>query len=183
VVRVLREQRAGGGFSFAVERVASREVVGQIRLLDWSRDERRAEVGYWLRRRHWGHGYGTEALRLVCGFGFRTLGLERIAANVVVGNDRSARALERVGFRLEGTSRRAARVANGWADVWNYALLRPEWRRARGAAGDRRRSRPVAGGATADSRRSGRASSSATRKRARGPGPAPAPKSSRYVGL
>jgi ribosomal-protein-alanine N-acetyltransferase len=131
VTRVLREQRAGDGAAFAILPIDADRVVGQIRLFNRSRWERQAEVGFWLRRRCWGRGFGSEALRLVCEFGFRSLDLHRIVAFVVVGNERSARALEAVGFRREGRSRRAARTASGWADVWCYGLLRGERRRGR----------------------------------------------------
>ena len=130
VDRVLEEQRAGKGFAFAILPIGSSEVVGQVRLIDWSESERRAEVGFWLRRSSWGQGFGTDALRLVCGYGFRVLRLHRIEATVIVGNDRSAGALTRVGFRAEGRRRRGARVPRGWADEWTFGLLRGELRDA-----------------------------------------------------
>jgi RimJ/RimL family protein N-acetyltransferase len=128
VTRVLNEQRRGRGYSFSILRNDSRVLIGQIRLLDWSPADGRAEVGYWIRRREWGRGFGSEALRLVCRFGFRTMRLHRIIATVVVGNRRSIRTLERVGFRREGRGRRAARLARGWADEWMYSMLPSELR-------------------------------------------------------
>ncbi|MCI4352567.1 MAG: GNAT family N-acetyltransferase [Thermoplasmata archaeon] len=128
VTRVLREQRRGEGVSFAVLPLGSDEVIGQIRLINWSRSERTAEVGYWFRRKYWGRGFATDALRLTCRFGFRHLSLHRIEAIVVVGNVGSRRVLEHVGFRLEGRSRRAARLAVRWADEWRFGLLRGELR-------------------------------------------------------
>jgi ribosomal-protein-alanine N-acetyltransferase len=133
VNRVLREQRAGDGFAFVVVPVGSEEVVGQIRLLGWSHSERHAEIGYWLRRARWGQGLGVEAVRLVCGFGFRFMRLHRINATVVVGNDRSARVLVSAGFRREGFVRHGALLATGWRDEWLYGLLRGELRLERAA--------------------------------------------------
>jgi len=128
VDRVLHEQRESGGLCFAIVPIGSSEAVGQVRLFDWSRFEKHAEVGYWMRRSCWGRGFGTEALRLICRQGFHRMHLRRIEANVVVHNIASARVLEKVGFRLEGRSRSAARLSRGWADELNYALLRPEFR-------------------------------------------------------
>jgi len=127
VDRVLQEQRQGDGFAFVVLPVGSPDVIGQIRLLNWAKVERDAEVGYWIQRKHWGKGYGTEALRLICAFGFKSLRLHRIEASVVDGNDRSAGALENVGFRLEGRSRRSALVSRRWVDTLEFGLLREEW--------------------------------------------------------
>lgn len=126
VARVLREQVRGGGVAFAVLEFRSREVVGQIRLFNWQPREGIAEIGYWVGRRHWGKGYGSEAVRLACRFGFGTMRLHRINAVVVAGNDRSERALTKAGFRLEGTSRSSTRVAGGWRDERLFGLLRGE---------------------------------------------------------
>jgi RimJ/RimL family protein N-acetyltransferase len=87
-----------------------------------------AEVGFWIRRKFWGRGFGTDALRAVCRFGFRSLALHRIEANVVVGNIGSRRALEKVGFRLEGRRRQAFRVGGRWYDDWRFGLLKGELR-------------------------------------------------------
>jgi ribosomal-protein-alanine N-acetyltransferase len=64
---------------------------------------------------------------MICSFGFDTLGLHRISADVVDGNDRSARVLEKAGFRLEGRRRDDARVARQWADILEFGLLSEEW--------------------------------------------------------
>ena len=93
VQRALQEQRQGNGFAFAVLPAGSPGVIGQIRLMNWAKAERRAEVGYWIQRKHWGKGYGTEALRLICAFAFKSLRVHRIEASVVDGNNRSAGSL------------------------------------------------------------------------------------------
>jgi ribosomal-protein-alanine N-acetyltransferase len=54
--------------------------------------------------------------------------VHRIEATIVVDNRRSGRVLEKVGFRLEGRRRRAARLSGRWADEAIFGLLRPELR-------------------------------------------------------
>lgn len=126
VARVLREQRRGEGFAYAVVRSGTTEPIGQIRLIDWSRHERSAELGYWLHRRWWGHGFATEAVRMLCRHGFATLGLHRITASVDVPNLTSIRVLEKAGFVREGTGRRAIRLRGRRVDVAEFGLLRGE---------------------------------------------------------
>lgn len=128
VDRVLAEQRRGEGVAFAVLRLGTNEVVGQIRLINWSAAERTAEVGYWFRRKYWGRGFATDALRLTCRFGFERLALHRIEAIAVVNNIGSRRVLEHAGFRLEGRCRKASLLSDGWADEWRFGLLRGELR-------------------------------------------------------
>jgi RimJ/RimL family protein N-acetyltransferase len=126
VTRILAEQRAGKRVAFAIRLLSSRETIGQINLFNWSHWDHEAEVGLWLRRKYWGRGLGTEALALVCRYGFRSMSLHRIEALVVVGNEGSKRALEKVGFRPEGRSRESARVRGHWTDTWRLGLLRGE---------------------------------------------------------
>jgi [ribosomal protein S5]-alanine N-acetyltransferase len=126
VTRALREQRFGAGFSFAIVVGPRGEVVGQVRLMNWSPEEERAELGIWLARTHWGRGYGTDAARLACQFGFHSMRLHRILAQVVAGNDASAAMLRRLGFRREGSLRKEARIGKTWTDVWVFGLLRRE---------------------------------------------------------
>ena len=54
VRRVLSEQRSGAGFTFAIVVEGESQVVGQVRLMDWSRAEKRAEIGIWLKRKYLG---------------------------------------------------------------------------------------------------------------------------------
>lgn len=127
VQRALRRQRQGLAFEFVVQIAGSTEVVGYIALINYAKDYRRAEVGYWIRRKHWGRGYATDALRLACSFGFGHLGLHRLAASVVDGNGRSTAVLGNLGFRLEGRRRREVRLGPRWADVLEFGLLVEEW--------------------------------------------------------
>jgi RimJ/RimL family protein N-acetyltransferase len=54
----------------------------------------------------WGRGYGTEAARLMTRFAFRQLGLEKVYAAVVEGNDRALRAARRAGYEVEAALER-----------------------------------------------------------------------------
>ena len=66
-----------------------------------------AELGYWLGRPHWGHGFATEAARAILAFAFTTAALPELTSGCFTGNLRSARVLEKLGFRQTGTSTRA----------------------------------------------------------------------------
>jgi RimJ/RimL family protein N-acetyltransferase len=72
-------------------------------------------------------GYGTDALRAICDFGFGELRLERIGLDVYDGNDRAARAYEKAGFVHEGTKRHAHYARGKHLDVHVMGLLRDDW--------------------------------------------------------
>lgn len=128
VRRVLGDQRRGQGVAFVIVPRGATEAIGQIRFFHWSREARDAELGYWLRRSEWGQGWATTAVRLACGFGFRTMRLHRIEALVLDGNAASSRVLEKVGFHAEGRCRQSERVSRGWVDELRFGLLRGDWR-------------------------------------------------------
>ena len=54
------------------------------------------EVGWRLARRHWGHGYATEAGRAALAFGFEHVGLHEIVSFTAVANERSRAVMERL---------------------------------------------------------------------------------------
>ena len=110
-------------FAIATER----EAIGGIGLkLQKDIYRRTAEVGYWLGEPFWGRGIAAAALKSILSFAFGELDLVRLQANVFEYNSRSARVLEKNGFRLEG------RLINGLTkdgrtiDALLYAVARDD---------------------------------------------------------
>lgn len=101
--------------------------IGITGLSEASRRDRRAVMGTWLGRAWWGTGANRETKALLCHLGFAVCGLERIAAYANVDHIRSQRALERIGFRHEGTLRAFHRHQGEPRDVVMMALLRANW--------------------------------------------------------
>ena len=59
------------------------------------------EIGWRLAFDHWGHGYATEAARLVLGYGFGPLALPQIVSFTTVTNYRSRAVMERLRMRRD----------------------------------------------------------------------------------
>jgi [ribosomal protein S5]-alanine N-acetyltransferase len=103
-------------------------VLGLMGLVGWEKYHSRAEIGYDLRRDHWGRGLATDAVRVILRFGFARLDLHRIEAQTIADNHGSVRLLQRLGFKLEGVRR-----AYSWEedDTFHdgaiYGLLRHEF--------------------------------------------------------
>jgi RimJ/RimL family protein N-acetyltransferase len=95
------------------------------------RPNRRADIGYVLRRDRWGRGYITEVVKLLITFGFE-LGLERIEATCHPGNRASARVMEN-GLRFEGRMRHVNHVDGEWWDALLFAIVTDDldWRARR----------------------------------------------------
>jgi [ribosomal protein S5]-alanine N-acetyltransferase len=84
------------------------------------------EIGYDLHPAFWGQGIMTEAVGAMLRFGFFEVGLNRIEANVTVGNVASGALLTKLGFRYEGLMRQRGYWKEAYHDLEWYALLRDE---------------------------------------------------------
>ena len=104
--------------------------IGVSGLSELSRRDRRAVVGTWLGRAHWGSGANRESKALIAHLAFVMLGLERLGAYADLDNPRSQRALERIGFQREGVLRRWHRHGSQVHDVLVYSWLKDEWERS-----------------------------------------------------
>jgi RimJ/RimL family protein N-acetyltransferase len=103
-------------------------VIGTCTLHRINREHRRAELGYILRRDHWGRGLASEALTALLSHAFATMDLHRLEADIDPRNAGSIRLVERLGFTLEGHLRERYFVAGDIQDSAIYGLLAPEWR-------------------------------------------------------
>jgi [ribosomal protein S5]-alanine N-acetyltransferase len=101
--------------------------IGVTGLSELSRRDRRAVVGTWLGRAHWGTGANAEAKALIAALAFRELGMDRLTAWANTRNGRSQVALERVGFRREGVLRSWHRHGDVLHDVVVFGMTRPQW--------------------------------------------------------
>lgn len=77
---------------------------------------------------------GTEATRLIVGYGFEQLGLYRISLTVFAFNPRARRVYEKAGFVEEGRMRQALKWDGERYDDIMMAILAPEWSALRSRA-------------------------------------------------
>jgi ribosomal-protein-alanine N-acetyltransferase len=119
-------REAGEWLEFVVEH-PEHGVTGVTGLTEPSRRDRRAVTGSWFGRSFWGTGVNTEAKALLARIAFEACGLERLGSYAGTGNPRSRRALEKLGFRHEGTLRAYHRHRGAPRDVDVLSLLRREW--------------------------------------------------------
>lgn len=77
-----------------------------------SKEHKKAEIGFWLLPGYWGKGFMTEAMPLICNYGFDTLGIHRIEGIVETENLLCKKAMEKLRFQHEGTMRECE-IKNG----------------------------------------------------------------------
>ncbi len=89
---------------------------------------RRAEVGIGIfDREQWGKGYGTEAMRLVLGYAFGELKLNRVELSTDEENVRAIRSYEKCGFVREGLMRKHRLIDGRPIDSVMMAVIRSDW--------------------------------------------------------
>ena len=113
----------GGELVFAID---DGQLVGAMGLII-DRLHDRAEIGYWIGVPFWGRGYATEAAAAVVRCGFEEHRVNRIFAQVFRRNPASARVLQKVGMRYEGTLRQHVKKWDEYVDVDSYGILRGDW--------------------------------------------------------
>jgi RimJ/RimL family protein N-acetyltransferase len=144
-VRAVLEQRirADGldrddALNLAVVLSQASVVIGDVVLFRRSREHRQGEIGYVFHPDYGGHGYATEAARVLLRLGFEDYGLHRIVGRLDARNTASARVLERLGMRREAHLVQNEWVKGEWSDEVVYAMLEHEWRAHPDVVRDRR---------------------------------------------
>src|SRR2546423_1594041 len=116
----------GSAAPFAIVDSASGQLLGSVALNQIECKHRRGEVGYWLAREARGHGHARRAVRLICAWGFGSLGLERIQLLAATDNRPSQRVAEGAGFTREAGLRSYMRGKGGHPDTVASTLLGAE---------------------------------------------------------
>lgn len=114
---------------FAICEPEHGELIGSIGL-QIEREQRRAELGYWMGKPWRGKGLTSEAASAVLDHGFGELGLERIFASHFPWNPASGRVLEKAGMQREGLLRGHALKNGARVDLHFYGILREEHARS-----------------------------------------------------
>jgi RimJ/RimL family protein N-acetyltransferase len=124
---LLSRNAQGDRLDLAVTDKATGECVGEAVLNEWDPGNESCNFRIFLGPRGRDRGLGTEATRLIVGYGFGSLGLHRISLEVYAFNPRARRAYEKAGFRSEGVLRESLRYNGEWIDATVMSMLAAEW--------------------------------------------------------
>jgi len=121
------EQQAAANEGFATGLSVQGRLAGCVGLhrIDWP--NRALSLGYWLDEQHQGRGLITAACRVMIGYLFEELKLNRVEIRCAVENTRSQAIPERLGFRREGVLRQASWCNDRFLDLVVYSILAGEW--------------------------------------------------------
>jgi RimJ/RimL family protein N-acetyltransferase len=129
VLDMLERQKRGTDLPFAVIHLQSGQAVGCTRYLNIERAHRSLEIGgTWYGIDYQRTGVNTEAKYLLLRHAFETLDCLRVQLKTDLRNERSQKAIERIGAVREGVLRKHMILPDGWVrDSVIYSILDTEW--------------------------------------------------------
>jgi ribosomal-protein-alanine N-acetyltransferase len=116
-------------FHLAVDRKThnGNEFIGSVALMGSKENPAEAELGYYFYQSAWGQGYACEASAAVLEYGFSVLGLHRVWGKCHTRNTGSARVMEKLGMKGEGTMREHVWMGDHWRSSSLFGILEDEW--------------------------------------------------------
>ncbi|MFL5800749.1 MAG: GNAT family N-acetyltransferase [Roseiflexaceae bacterium] len=130
IAETLALQDAGAVLPFAIVERESGRAIGGTRYLDIRPKDRGIEIGWtWLARRAWRTAINSECKYLLLRHAFEALGCIRVQLKTDRHNERSRRAIERIGGQFEGILRQHMILRDGTyrRDSAYYSILDAEW--------------------------------------------------------
>ena len=126
---LLSRQARGTDLPFAVYHLTEGRAIGMSRYLDIQVVNQMLEIGgTWYTPALQRTAVNTECKLLLMTHAFETLGCQRVQIKTDLRNERSQRAIERLGAVREGVLRRHMRLGDGtYRDSVYYSILDSEW--------------------------------------------------------
>jgi len=129
VMDMLNRQTSGTDICFVVIHLASNHLVGATRYLDMRPEHRSLEIGgTWYAPEYQRTAVNTECKYLLLKYAFEKLGCVRVQFKADARNERSIRAIERLGAQREGLLRKHFILPDGTIrDSVYFSILDEEW--------------------------------------------------------
>jgi RimJ/RimL family protein N-acetyltransferase len=119
----------GERFAFAQFDAPSGTVIGTTSLYEVNPALRTVAIGHtWLGPRWWRTGHNTDSKLLLMRYAFETLGVARLVWHTDIHNERSQRAIARLGATREGELRKHRIRRDGtWRTTVQYSMTDDDW--------------------------------------------------------
>jgi RimJ/RimL family protein N-acetyltransferase len=126
---LLRRQASGTDMCFAVVALAGDAPIGMTRFMNIERANRSAEIGgTWYGKAFRRTAVNTECKYLLLAHAFETWGCVRVQIRTDLRNERSQRAIERLGATREGVLRKNVIMPDGYQrSSVMYSVIDEEW--------------------------------------------------------
>ena len=124
---ILAKYKIGEYQDWAIVHKESKKMIGTCGFTRIDEQNKVAEIGYVLNPDFWGCGLATEAAKRVVQFAFENLGVNRVEARFMYGNDASLNVMKKIGMKLEGYYRESIFVKGKYKTVGVASILKREY--------------------------------------------------------
>ena len=118
----------GDFYDWAVIESESGKMIGTCGFASIDTVNNSAQIGYVLNPAYHRQGIAVEAAKEVMHFGFDTLGLHRIEARFMEGNDASRKVMEKLGMTFEGFARDSMFVKGKYRTIGTCSITENDFR-------------------------------------------------------
>lgn len=118
----------GDFYDWAVIESESGKMIGTCGFASIDTVNNSAQIGYVLNPAYHRQGIAVEAAKEVMRFGFDTLGLHRIEARFMQGNDASRKVMEKLGMTFEGFARDSMFVKGKYRTIGTCSITENDFR-------------------------------------------------------
>jgi ribosomal-protein-alanine N-acetyltransferase len=127
VAEHFEQYKKGSPSCWIIEHKEEKRAVGWCGFLRWQPKSGRVNIYTALSRKHWCHGYMTEAKRAVISYAFNVMGCNSILSYVHPANKAAIRVNEKLGFRTAGTIPEYIYCKGAYQDRMCMCLLRSDF--------------------------------------------------------
>jgi len=104
------------------------ELIGSVALVKISKENKSAELGYWLSESFQGKGIATLCCQKLLKYVFEKMDINRVEINVASTNKKSLEIPKKLGFQHEGTLREQFYFNEKFHDMEKFSLLKREFK-------------------------------------------------------
>jgi [ribosomal protein S5]-alanine N-acetyltransferase len=119
--------KEGQAHQFTIIESTTGKKIGSIDVRPYEGENFRGDMGMWIGLPFQGKGLGQAAIHENLRYAFEKLKMEKLEAEIFVGNMASRKAFEKCGFVLEGTIRKAILKRGKFLDKWVLGITKEDY--------------------------------------------------------
>lgn len=128
IIKSTQKAQSMSDYKFVVVNKKINEVIGVANLNNVNLINRNTKLSIVIMNEFQNKGYGTEALKLLLDFSFKTLNLELVIIDVMSNNDRGIKVYEeKIKFKRDGTLRKRGFKNNKYYDEIYLSMTKKEY--------------------------------------------------------
>ena len=113
-------------YNWGMELKETHELIGNISIVNVFEETSSMELGWVIGKKYWGNEYAPEAARKVFDTMFDIVGINCMVAEHDVNNQKSGKAMQKIGMKFEGIIRQCRKNNQGIVDCARYSLIKSE---------------------------------------------------------